>query len=102
MRDLRQHRIFFGQLRVKYLIGRKAETAQKQFQRVHARSLFAQLDRGDLSVTNCTFFRKLLPEGKLCGRFLPVFTLPECKQVLILPKQYWTPGFTEAWVNGQI
>lgn len=65
MRDLRQHRIFFGQLRVKYLIGRKAETAQKQFQRVHARSLFAQLDRGDLSVTNCTFFRKLLPGQSL-------------------------------------
>lgn len=32
MRDLRQHRIFFGQRRVKYLIGRKAKTAQKQFQ----------------------------------------------------------------------
>ena len=75
----------------------------------------SEVDRTDFAFTlaygSCTvdyhliptiIFRKLLPEGKLCGRFLPVFTLPECKQVLILPKQYWTPSFTEAWVNGQI
>lgn len=69
MRDLRQHRIFFGQLRVKYLIGRKAETAQKQFQRVHARSLFAQLDRGDLSVTNCTFSESCCRVSPCASRF---------------------------------
>ena len=35
-------------------------------------------------------YRKLLPKGKLCGNILPVLTIPNCKQVLILPKQYWT------------
>ena len=65
MRDLRKHRISFGQLRVKYLVGGKAEAAQEQLQRVDARSLFAQLNRGDLSVTDCTFFRKLLPGQSL-------------------------------------
>ena len=46
--------------------------------------------------------RKLLPKGKLCGNILPVLTAPECKQVLILPKQYWTKKFTKAWVEGVI
>ena len=65
MRDLRKHRISLGQLRIKYLVGGKTEAAQEQLQLVHARSLFAQLDRGDLSVTDCTFFRKLLPGQSL-------------------------------------
>lgn len=47
-------------------------------------------------------YRKLLPKGKLCGNILPVLTLPECKQVLILPKQYWTNKFKKAWVEGII
>ena len=65
MRKLHQRRISFGQLRIKYLVGGKAEAAQEQLQRVHARPLFAQLDRGDLSVTDCTFFRNLLPGQSL-------------------------------------
>ncbi len=47
-------------------------------------------------------YRKLLPKGKLCGNLLPVLTIPESKQVLILPKQYWTKNFTKAWVEGII
>lgn len=47
-------------------------------------------------------YRKLLPKGKLCGNLLPVLTIPDCKQVLILPKKYWTKEFTEAWVEGII
>ena len=47
-------------------------------------------------------YRKLLPKGKLCGNLLPVFTVPGCKQVLILPKKYWTKAFKEAWANGRI
>ena len=46
--------------------------------------------------------RKLLPKGKLCGNILPVLAVPECKQVLILPKQYWTKSFTRAWVARMI
>jgi len=47
-------------------------------------------------------YRKLLPKRKLCGSLLPVFALPESKQVLILPKEYWTNNFTKAWVEGTI
>lgn len=47
-------------------------------------------------------YRKLLPKGKLCGNLLPVLMIPECKQVLILPKQYWTKKFTKAWIEGVI
>lgn len=46
--------------------------------------------------------RKLLPTGKLCGNLLPVLTLPDCKQIMILPKEYWTKTFKEAWVAGII
>ena len=42
--------------------------------------------------------RKLLPKRKLCGNILPVLAVPECKQVFVLPKQYWTERFTKAWV----
>lgn len=48
------------------------------------------------------FFRKLLPKRKICGNILPVLTIPETKQVLILPKKYWTKEFKNAWVKGQI
>lgn len=47
-------------------------------------------------------YRKLLPKGKLCGNLLPVLTLPDCKQIMILPKKYWTKKFKEAWVAGII
>lgn len=47
-------------------------------------------------------YRKLLPKRKLIGNLFPIFTVPESNQVLILPKQYWTKKFTEAWVNGLI
>jgi len=47
-------------------------------------------------------YRKLLPKGKLCGNLLPILTVPDCKQVMILPKKYWTKEFTEAWVKGII
>lgn len=47
-------------------------------------------------------YRKLLPKRKLCGSLLPVLALPESKQVLILPKEYWTNTFTKAWVEGDI
>ncbi len=47
-------------------------------------------------------YRKLLPTRKLCGKIFPVLTVPECKQVLILPKQYWTKKFKQAWVKGII
>lgn len=46
--------------------------------------------------------RKLLPKGKLCGNLLPVLTIPNCKQVMILPKNYWTKTFGDAWVDGRI
>lgn len=47
-------------------------------------------------------YRKLLPKRRLCGNLLPVLAMPESKQVLILPKQYWTKKFTKAWVEGII
>lgn len=47
-------------------------------------------------------YRKLLPKGKLCGSLLPVLTVSDCKQVMVLPKQYWTKNFTEMWVEGII
>lgn len=45
-------------------------------------------------------FRKLLPKSKLCGRLLPILTEPDCKQILVLPRKYWTKEYTKAWVNG--
>lgn len=47
-------------------------------------------------------FRKLLPKKKLCGKILPVLVSPECKQILILPKKYWTKEFTRAWVKKKV
>lgn len=47
-------------------------------------------------------YRKLLPKGKLCGSLIPVLTLPDCKQVLILPHTYWTNEFKKAWIEGTI
>lgn len=44
--------------------------------------------------------RDLLPEGRLCASLFPVLTAPGCKQVMILPKKYWTKNFTQAWVEG--
>lgn len=46
--------------------------------------------------------RKMLPKGKLCGNLLPVLTVPGCKQVMILPKKYWTKEFSKAWKEGII
>lgn len=43
-------------------------------------------------------YRKLLPKGKLCGNIIPILTVPKCKQVLILPRKYWTKKFKKAWV----
>lgn len=45
-------------------------------------------------------YRKLLPKRKLCDALFPVLTAPDCKQVLILPKKYWTKNFTQAWITG--
>lgn len=45
-------------------------------------------------------YRKLLPKRKLCNTLFPVLTAPDCKQVLILPKRYWTKNFTQAWITG--
>jgi len=47
-------------------------------------------------------YRKLLPKRRLCGSLLPVFAMPGSKQVLVLPKQYWTKTFTKAWIAGMI
>lgn len=46
--------------------------------------------------------RKLLPKRILNGSLLPVLALPDCKQVMILPKKYWTKEFTRAWIAGFI
>lgn len=64
------------------------------------------LDTNGKSTEYCTIptiiHRKLLPKKKLCGNILPILTTPECSQILILPKKYWTKNFTEAWVKGFI
>ncbi len=44
--------------------------------------------------------RKLLPRRKLYGNLLPILALPKHKQVLILPKKYWTKNFSSAWLAG--
>lgn len=76
-----------------------------------ARVIKDEYDRSDFSFSidsveyhmiPVMIYRKLLPKRKLCGNLLPVLTVPECKQVLILPKKYWTQEFTEAWVQGII
>ena len=56
MHDLCEHGIIFGQFRIKELIGRRAQTAKKQFQRVETRSLFTELNGRYLSLTDGAFF----------------------------------------------
>lgn len=91
--------------------GQDLDTVPDEWREV-ARVITDEYDRSDFCFSikldgqrlNCRMiptmiYRKLLPKGKLCGRILPVLALPECKQVLILPKQYWTKKFVRAWVN---
>lgn len=47
-------------------------------------------------------FRKLLPGRTLRGGFLPILTAPDCKSVLILPKQYWSVEFKALWSKGML
>lgn len=47
-------------------------------------------------------YRKLLPKRKLCGNLLPVLSVPDCKQIMVLPKKYWTKSFTQAWIKGLV
>lgn len=47
-------------------------------------------------------YRKLLPKRKLCGNLLPVLRVADCKQIFILPKQYWTKAFRKVWTKGMI
>ena len=55
--------------------------------------------QAEYTVISTMIYRNLLPKGKLCGSLLPVFTIQGCKQVLILPKKYWTKKFRKAWVK---
>lgn len=47
-------------------------------------------------------FRKHLPGRKLNGKLLPLITAPDCRSVLILPKQYWPAEFTDLWTQHRI
>ena len=51
----------------------------------------------EYNLISTMIYRKLLPKGKLCGSLLPVLTIPDCKQVLILPKKYWTKKYTKMY-----
>ena len=55
MHDLCKRGIIFGQFRIKELIGRRAQTAKKQFQRVETRPLFTELNGRYLSLTDGAF-----------------------------------------------
>ena len=78
-----------------------------------AKVLRDELDRSDFTfpveaddeLVECHFlpimiYRKLLPKRKLCSSILPVLFAPGCKQVLVLPKEYWTKKFKEVWIRG--
>lgn len=92
----------------------KPETVPNEWKEV-ARVITDEFDRSDFTFSfklqdktvECRMiptmiYRKLLPKRKLCGSLLPILISPESKQVLILPKRYWTKNFTEMWVNGLI
>ena len=94
--------------------GQALETIPDEWKEV-ARVITDELDRADFSfelsvneksleyhMIPTMIYRKLLPKGKLCGSLLPVLTVSDCKQVMVLPKQYWTKNFTEMWVEGII
>lgn len=43
-------------------------------------------------------FRRHLPGRVLKGGLLPILACPaKCQSILILPKEYWTENFTNAW-----
>ena len=94
--------------------GRNRAAVPEEWQEV-ARVITDEYDRSDFTFSvrlngnpveyhmiPTMIYRKLLPRGKLCGSLLPVFTVPGCKQVMFLPKKYWTKAFQEAWVTGRI
>ena len=94
--------------------GKEPDTVPEEWKNV-ARVITDEYDRTDFSfmlnvngqsmeyhLIPTMVYRKLLPKGKLCGSLLPVLTVPDCKQVMILPKKYWTKKFTEAWIKGMI
>lgn len=80
-----------------------------------ARVVTDELDRSDFTITlnidgrdlECymiptMIYRKLLPKRKLCGNLLPILTVPDCKQVMVLPKQYWSDSFKKYWKKGAL
>ncbi len=92
--------------------GQELDTIPDEWKEV-ARVITDEYDRSDfnfsLNVNGQTIeynliptmiYRKLIPKGKLCTNIFPVFTMPDCKQVVILPKKYWTKKFTKAWIDG--
>lgn len=94
--------------------GQPIETVPEEWKEV-VRVITDEHDSSDFTFSVCSdsqsfvyrmiptmIHRKLLPKGKLCGNILPVLAVPDCKQVMLLPKQYWTRVFTKAWVNGII
>ncbi len=48
-------------------------------------------------------FREYFPGFRLKGSIFPVFAAPDkCISVVVLPKKYWSKGFTDAWNNKQL
>jgi hypothetical protein len=47
-------------------------------------------------------FRRHLPRGVLTSPILPLLTHPSTPAVMILPAQFWPPGFLTPWQQGQL
>ncbi len=55
----------------------------------------------DMRFQPFVLFRKHMPCKILKNGFIPILAAPEyCESVMLLPKQYWTKDFADAWTNG--
>lgn len=57
----------------------------------------------NIGFTSLMIFRKHLPKKKICGSMLPLIVAPEkCNSIIVLPEEYWSENFKQAWINGMI
>ena len=58
--------------------------------------------RARLIFVPAMIFREDIPSVVLRKRFLPILAVPEyCRSILVLPKKYWSKGFTAFWNSGE-
>ena len=50
-------------------------------------------------LTPVMLHRKLLPGRKLYGNLIPLIVAPDCRSIMVLPKEFWTRKFRSIWLQ---